>query len=72
MYEAYRSFYTFRQQPGTSNSEYLEQFINVVDVLEQHGGCIGEDKLFLEHDEEYSDLKKGQKCSKKSGSNSEK
>ena len=61
VYEAYKAFYNMRQQAGVTNSEYLEQFKNVVDVLEQHGGSLGHDTVFLENDEEFAILSDAEK-----------
>jgi len=35
LYQAYRSFYLFRQKTEDNNSQYLEQFKNTVDILNQ-------------------------------------
>ena len=46
----------FRQASESTNSEYLEQFKNVVEVLEQHGGEVGTDEIYLNFDDEYKAL----------------
>ena len=53
LYESYRMFYAFRQTQEMGNTEYLEQFKNLVDVLEQHGGSLGHDVTLLDQDDEY-------------------
>jgi hypothetical protein len=45
LYNAWRSFYLYKQKPEDSNAQYLEQFTNTVDVLEQYGGTFGMDLL---------------------------
>ena len=56
VFDAYRNFYIFRQAQDKSNSEYLEQFKNVLEVLQQHGGSIGNDELFINHDKIWKTL----------------
>ena len=56
LFEAYRNFFTYRQGPNKNNTEFLEQFKNVVDVLEQHGGTIGIDDVLMMQDDDYAPL----------------
>ena len=48
LHMAYRNFYTFKQLPETSNTKYLEQFNNLVDIVIQHSGCLGLDETLME------------------------
>jgi len=55
VYEVYQQFYSFKQPQGSTLSEYFHQFQNRVNVLEQKGGVIGNEKLFIDHDV-YADI----------------
>lgn len=37
------AFYNMCQKPEDTNTQYLEQFNNTIDVLEQYGGTLGND-----------------------------
>ena len=52
LYMANRSFYLFRQKAEDTNTRYLEQFNNAVDVIEQYGGSFGKDDALLALDED--------------------
>ena len=56
IYEAHRNFYVFRQAQGQSNSEYLEQFKNQIDLLEQHGESFKDNSIYLDHDQRWKKL----------------
>ena len=60
IFDAYKSFYSFRQTAEMSNSEYLEKFKNIVEVLEQHGGVLDTEEPFTSNDDEYTSLELGQ------------
>ena len=45
---SYLNFYTFRQQTDTPNTKYLEQFKNLVDIIEQHGGSLGQEEVLAD------------------------
>ena len=47
LYQAYRSFYNLRQKPKDTNTQYLKQFNNTVDIIEQYGGSLGNDSALI-------------------------
>ena len=48
LYLAYWAFYNFKQRPDDTNVQYLEQFNNTVDVLEQYGDTLGNDQALYQ------------------------
>lgn len=50
--EAKRKFYVYRQSDDDSNAKHLQNFKNIVDVIEHFGGDIFQDKALIEHERE--------------------
>ena len=50
---AYQNFYSFHQGQEITNTKYLEQFNNLVDIAEQNDGKFGHEQILVDKDEEY-------------------
>ena len=50
---AYQNFYSFHQGQEITNTKYLGQFNNLVDIVEKHDGKFGHEQILVDKDEEY-------------------
>ena len=53
---AYQNFYSFCQGQEITNTKYLEQFNNLVDIVEQHDGKFGNEQILIDKDEIYDKI----------------
>ena len=49
----YQNFYSFCQGQEITNTKYLEQFNNIVDIVEHHDGKFGHEPILVDKDEAY-------------------
>jgi hypothetical protein len=50
LHNAKQQFYKYKQKRNETNSEYLNNFKNIIDVIHHYGGRIGDDRVLVLHE----------------------